>query len=99
MRLENGSSASTAKTAAEQAANTAKSKETAKMSMGEKKTLAKDAMKTQANPNNSAGAAATAAEQKMNTAESKATPKQNAELKTKEGQKALEKDLQKKSTP
>ena len=40
----------------------------------------------------------TAAMQKANTAESKATPKQNTELKTKEGQKALEKDLQKKAT-
>ena len=61
---------------------------------------AKEVNKTAVNPENPSGStAATSAQQKANTAESKATPKQNTELKTKEGQKALEKDLQKKATP
>ena len=52
------------------------------------------------NPENPSGSiAGTAAQQKANAAESKGEPKANTELKTKEGQKALEKDLQKKATP
>jgi hypothetical protein len=93
-------SAGTAATAAEQKANTAKSKETAKMTTAEKNAAIKDANKQSVNPENPSGStAATSAQQKANTAESKATPKQNTELKTKEGQKQLEKDLQKKATP
>ena len=89
-----------AQTAKEAAANTAKSKETAKMTTAEKNAAIKDVNKQAVNPENPSGStAATAAAQKANTAESKATPKQNVELKTKEGQKALEKDLQKKATP
>ncbi|MFO1311351.1 MAG: hypothetical protein U1F41_04730 [Burkholderiales bacterium] len=95
-----GSSASTQKTAAEQAANTAKSKETPKMTTAEKNTAIKDANKMAINPENPSGSvAATAAQQKANTAESKATPKQNTEIKTKAGQQQLEKELQKKATP
>ena len=89
-----------AQTAKEAAANTAKSKETAKMTTAEKNKAIKDVNKMAVNPENPSGSVAgTAAQQKANTAESKATPKQNTELKTKEGQKALEKDLQKKATP
>ena len=65
-----GSSASTQKTAAEQAANTAKSKETAKMTTAEKNQMAKDVNKSAVNPNNSSGATATANMQKQTTAES-----------------------------
>ena len=89
-----------AQTAKEAAANTAKSKDVAKMTTAEKNQLAKDVNKMAVNPENPSGStAATAAQQKANTAESKALPKQNTELKTKEGQKQLEKDLQKKATP
>ena len=92
-------SAGQAATAAEQKANTAKSKETAKMTTAEKNQAIKDVNKQAVNPENPSGSVAgTAAQQKANTAESKATPKQNTELKSKEGQKQLEKDLQKKST-
>jgi len=93
-------SAGQAATAAEQKANTAKSKDVSKMTTAEKNAYAKEVNKTAVNPENPSGStAATSAQQKANTAESKATPKQNTELKTKEGQKALEKDLQKKATP
>lgn len=88
---------SSTNTAAQQKANTAVSKETAKMSKEDKSKFAKDAMKTQANPNNSASSATTAAEQKANTAASKAVPKQSAQFKTKEGKKELSKDLQQKA--
>ena len=88
-----------AQTAKEAAANTAKSKDVSKMTAAEKNAYAKEVNKMSVNPENPSGnTSATAAQQKANTAESKATPKQNTELKTKEGQKALEKDLQKKST-
>ena len=94
-----GSSASTQKTAAEQAANTAKSKETAKMTTAEKNKAIKDVNKQMVNPDNPSGSVAgTAAMQKATTAESKAVPKQNTELKTKQGQQSLEKDLQQKSS-
>ena len=70
------------------------------MTAAEKNAYAKEVNKTAVNPENPSGStAATAAQQKANTAESKALPKQNTELKTKEGQKQLEKDLQKKATP
>jgi pyruvate/2-oxoglutarate dehydrogenase complex dihydrolipoamide acyltransferase (E2) component len=89
-----------AQTAKQAAENTAKSKDVSKMTTAEKNQFAKDVNKMSVNPENPSGStSATAAQQKANTAESKATPKQNTELKTKEGQKALEKDLQKKSTP
>ena len=89
-----------AQTAKEGAANTAKSKDVSKMTTAEKNAYAKEVNKTAVNPENPSGSTTgTAAQQKANTAESKATPKQNTELKTKEGQKALQSDLQKKSTP
>jgi len=89
-----------AQTAKEAAANTAKSKDVSKMTTAEKNKYAKDVNKSMVNPENPSGSVAgTAAMQKDTTAASKATPKQNTELKTKEGQKALEKDLQKKATP
>lgn len=93
-----GSSASTQKTAAEQAANTAVSKEAPKMTTQEKNAAIKAANKSGVNPNNDAGVAATAAQQKANTAESKMVPKQNADLKGKAGQQALEKELQQKAS-
>jgi hypothetical protein len=90
----------TAATAAQQKANTAKSKDTAKMTTAEKNAAIKDVNKQAVNPENPSGSVAgTAAQQKANTAESKATPKQNTELKGKEGQKELAKELQKKATP
>jgi hypothetical protein len=92
-------SAGQAATSAEQKANTMKSKDVSKMTTQEKKDFAKDVNKMSVNPNNSAGQAATAADQKANTAASKGQPKANAELKTKEGKKQLEKELQKKATP
>ena len=89
-----------AQTAKEAAANTAKSKEVSKMTTAEKKAYAKEVNKTAVNPENPSGStAATSAQQKANTAESKATPKQNVELKTKEGQKQLQKGLEKAATP
>jgi len=92
-----GSSASTQKTAAEQAQNVKASKETAKMTTAEKNKAIKEVNKTSVNPNNDAGQAATAKMQKETTAVSKATPKQNTELKTKQGQQQLSKELQEKS--
>jgi hypothetical protein len=69
------------------------------MTTQEKKQFAKDVNKMSVNPDNSAGQAATAKMQKETTAESKGQPKANTELKGKEGQKQLEKELQKKATP
>jgi hypothetical protein len=70
------------------------------MTTAEKKAAAKDVNAKMVNPENPSGSVAgTAAMQKETTAASKATPKQNTELKTKEGQKDLAKELQKKSTP
>ena len=92
-------SAGQAATSAEQKTNTAKSKEVSKMTTAEKNAAIKDVNKQAVNPENPSGStAATAAQQKANTAESKGTPKQNTELKTPEGKKQLEKELQKKST-
>jgi hypothetical protein len=89
-----------AQTAKEAAANTKASKETAKMTTAEKNKAIKDANKQMINPDNPSGSVAgTAAMQKDTTAASKATPKQNTELKTKEGQKELSKEPQKKATP
>ena len=88
-----------ATTAKQQAANVQKSKQVQKLSKEEKANLAKDATKSNVNPENSAGATATAAMQKKTTAESKATPKQNTELKSKEGERQLAKELQKNATP
>jgi len=93
-----GSSASTQKTAAEAAKNTAVSKETAKSTTADKKAVIKAADKGLVNPNNPTGAAGTAKMQKETTAVSAGMPKANAELKTKEGQKALDKELVKSST-
>ena len=87
-----------AQTAKEAAANTAKSKDVSKMTTAEKNKMAKDINKQMVNPDNPSGSVSgTAAQQKANTAESKATPKQNTELKSKEGQKQLAKELQEKS--
>lgn len=94
-----GSSASTQKTAAEQAANVKASKEVTKMSTADKNKAIKDVNKQMVNPDNpSGGVAGTAAMQKSTTAASKGTPKANADLKSKDAQKALEKELQQKST-
>jgi hypothetical protein len=88
-----------AQTAKQQAANVQKSKQVTKLSKEEKAKLAKEASKANLNPENSSGAAATAAMQKRTTAASKAIPKQNIELKSKEGERELAKELQKNSTP
>jgi hypothetical protein len=89
-----------AQTAKEQAANVKASKEVAKMTPAEKKAFAAELNKQMINPENPSGSVAgTAAMQKDTTAASKATPKQNTELKTKEGQKELSKELKAKSTP
>jgi hypothetical protein len=87
-----------AQTAKEAAANTKASREVAKMTAAEKNAFAKELNKQMINPENPSGSVAgTAAMQKQTTQESKAIPKQNVEIKTKEGQKALEKELQQKS--
>src|SRR5262245_11979369 len=89
-----------AQTAKEAAANTAKSKDTAKMTTQEKNKAIKDVNKQMVNPDNPSGSVAgTAAQQKANTAESKGQPKANTELKSKEGQKQLSKELQQKASP
>ena len=89
-----------AQTAKEAAANTAKSKDVSKMTAAEKNAYAKEVNKMSVNPENPSGStAATSAQQKANTAESKAIPKQNTQLKGKEGQKELRKELQQKATP
>ena len=94
-----GSSASTQKTAAEQAKNVKASKETTKMTTAEKNKAIKDVNKMQVNPDNSAGVGATAKMQKETTMESKGQPKANADLKGKSGQKELSKELQQKASP
>ena len=86
-------------TAAEQAKNVSASKQVTKLSKEEKKKLAKDATKSNANPENSSGSAATAAMQKQTVEQSKAASKQNTELKSKQGKQQLERELQQKSTP
>jgi hypothetical protein len=91
------SSVDTQKAAAEQAKNVKASKEVPKMTNAEKNQMAKDVNKSMVNPNNPSGTAGTAAMQKETTAASKAAPKANTELKTKEGQKELSKELQQKS--
>ena len=88
-----------ATTAKQQAANVQKSKQVPKLSKEERATIAKDATKSNVNPENSSGSAATAAMQKNTTAISKATSKQNAGLKSKEGKQQLEQELQKNATP
>jgi hypothetical protein len=92
-----GSSASTQKTAAEQAKNVKESKETAKMTTAQKNAAIKAANSSGVNPNNDAGQAATSAQQKANVAKSKGMARQNTELKTKTGQQALEQELEQKS--
>ena len=68
------------------------------MTTAEKNAAIKELNKQMINPENPSGSVAgTAASKRQTTAESKATPKQNTEIKTKEGQKALEKDLQQKA--
>lgn len=95
-----GSSASTQKTAAEQAANVKASQEISKMTKEEKRAFFDQLRKENINPNNPSGSVAgTAAMQKATTAESKMVPKQNTQIKTKEGQKALSKELQQKASP
>ena len=94
-----GSSASTQKTAAQQAANVKASKQVPKLSKQEKEQFAKDATRLNVNPENSSGTAATARMQKQTTALSKTEGRQNAELRTKEGKAQLEKELQQKSSP
>ena len=87
-----------AQTAKEQAANVKASKEVTKMTTAEKNKAIKESNTKMINPDNPSGSVAgTAAQQKANVAESKGQPKANVELKTKEGQKALSKELQEKS--
>ena len=86
-----GSSASTMKTATEQAKNTAESKKTAKMTKAEKSAAVKDANKKMVNPDNTTGAGATAVMQKETTAASKEVPKTKTNLNTPDAQKSLEK--------
>jgi len=93
-----GSSASAQKTAVQAKENTAVSKETAKLSTADKKAVLKANDKGLVNPNNPTGVAGTAMMQKETTAESKMVGKQNTEIKTKAGQKQLEKQLEKAST-
>ncbi len=70
------------------------------MSTADKNAAIKASNKAMVNPDNPSGSVAgTAAQQKANVAESKGTPKANADLKTKEGQKQLDKGLEKASTP
>ncbi len=69
------------------------------MTTAEKNAAAKDVNKSGVNPNNDAGVTATANQQKANVAASKGTPKANTELKSKDGQKQLSKELQQKATP
>lgn len=94
-----GSSASTGKTAAQQAANVKASKAVPKLSKDEKASLAKDATRVNVNPENSSGQAATARMQQQTVAASKSTARQNAALKTKSGKAQLDKELQQKSSP
>jgi hypothetical protein len=94
------SSAGVAATAKQQPENVKASKETAKMTTAEKNQALKEVNKQMVNPDNPSGSVATtAASQKANVDASKGTPKANVELKTKEGQKQLDKGLQKASTP
>lgn len=86
-------------TAAQQQRNVKASKQVPKLSKSEKSQLAKDATRLDVNPENSSGAAATAVMQKQTTAVSRSTPKQNVELRTKEGSRQLDKELQSRSTP
>lgn len=87
-----GSSASTQKTAAEQAANVKASKQTAKMTTAEKNKAIKDVNKQMVNPENPSGSAAgTAAQQKANVAVSKGEPKQKVKVNTLGTDKTLEK--------
>ena len=94
-----GSSASTQKTAEQQAANVKASKQVSKLSAQEKKRLAKDATRLNVNPENSSGQAATARMQAQTVAASKGTSKQSAQFKTKDGKADLARDLQQKSSP
>jgi len=94
-----GSSASTQKTAAQQAANVKASRQVPKLSTDEKTQLAKDATKLNVNPENSSGQAATARMQRQTVADSRGTQRQNAQYKTKQGKADLARDLQQKSTP
>jgi len=90
-----GSSASTQATAKEQAANVKASKQVQKTTTAEKNKAIKESNTKMINPDNPSGSVAgTAAMQKETTAASKATPKQNTDLKTKQGQKDLSKELQ-----
>lgn len=68
------------------------------MSKADKKAAVSSHDKGLANPNNPTGVAGTAKMQKETTAASTGVPKANVELKTKEGQKTLDKDLVQKST-
>jgi hypothetical protein len=94
-----GSSASTQKTAKQQADNVKASRQVPKLSNDEKKTLAKDANRLNENPENSSGQAATARMQKETVGQSKATPRQNTAFKSKAGKAELDQGLQQKSSP
>jgi hypothetical protein len=88
-----------AQTAKEQAANVKASKEVAKMTTAEKNAYIKELNKQMINPEAGTNSiAGTEAQRKANVAESKGQPKANVDLKTKEGQKAVSKELQQKAT-
>jgi hypothetical protein len=88
-----------AQTAKDAAANVKASREVAKMTTAEKNAFAKEINKQMINPENPSGVAGTAAQQKANVEMSKGQPKANVELKTKEGQKELSKELKQKASP
>ncbi|MCC7326935.1 MAG: hypothetical protein IT521_09060 [Burkholderiales bacterium] len=85
------------KTAEQQKANVKASKEVAKMTTAEKKAFMDEINKTMVNPQGS-GVAAVEAQQKANVEASKGMPRANVELKTKEGQKQIQKGLEKAAT-
>ena len=94
-----GSSASTQKTAAQQATNVKASRQVPKLTSEQKTQLAKDATRLNVNPENSSGQAATARMQRQTVAASKGTQKQNAQFKTRDGKTDLYRDLQQNSSP
>jgi len=86
-------------TARQQSANVQKSKQVTKLSKDDKAKLAKEATRSNANPENSSGQAATASMQRQTTAQSKAASRQNTGFSSKQGQQQLGEELRQKSTP
>lgn len=92
-------SAGTQATAAEQARNVRVSKDVPKLSKGAKAQFAKEGVRSNINPENSSGVAATARMQAETTAISRSATRQNAEFKSKPGNRELDAELRQKSTP